>query len=104
MTAEALGLSEDNRAALIMTLNDFERGNVVEFNMGSWATCMAAHCDRTFGTSFRLRGQYASFNGSQDALDQLFGGEMLLDRMETITVDAAARALRNYLTTGSPQW
>jgi hypothetical protein len=51
-----------------------------------------------------LRGQYASFYASSDALDLLFGSQMMQDRMEKITIDEAARALRNYLTTGSPQW
>ena len=104
MTAEALGLNEDRRTALIKTLNDFEQGRVEVFNMGSWATCMAGYCDKTYRTTFTERAKFASFNDSDDGLDKLFGSEMLFDRMEKITVDEAARALRNYLTTGQPQW
>jgi hypothetical protein len=104
LDAKSLGLSEDRRTALIKTLKDFEQGRVEEFNMGSWASCMAGYCDKTYGTAFRLRGQYASFYASSDALDLLFGSQMMQDRMEKITIDEAARALRNYLTTGSPQW
>jgi hypothetical protein len=104
LSAEALGLSEERRGALINTLNDFERGHVEDFNMGSWAACVAGYCDKTYGTKFRLRGQFASFHGSNDGLDELFGSKMDLEDLGKITTDDAARALRNYLTTARPQW
>jgi hypothetical protein len=104
LSAEALGLSEHRRTALINTLNDFEQDRVGEFNMGSWGTCIAGYCDKAYGTTFALRGKYASFVGSDDPLDQLFGSQDMLGRLEEITIDDAAGALRNYLTTGQPQW
>jgi hypothetical protein len=104
LSAEALGLSEHRRCALIKTLNDFEQDRVTEFNMGCWGKCIAGYCDTTYGTTFAMRGKYASFVGSGEPLDQLFGSQNGLDRLETITVNDAARALRNYLTTGDPQW
>jgi hypothetical protein len=104
LSAEALGQSEERRTALINTLNDFEQGRVEEFNMACWGKCIAGYCDKTYGTTFAMRGKFASFVGSDDPLDRLFGSQIGLDRLEVTTVNDAARALRNYLTTVDPQW
>jgi hypothetical protein len=103
LDANTLGITDSQRISLICTLKDFEQDRVGPFNMGSWGWCMAAHCDKHYGTDFVSRGRYASFSGSPTPLDQLFGSRMI-ERMEDITVGQAARALRNYLTTGDPQW
>lgn len=104
LSATDLGIPEEQHDALIKTLGDFEQGRVQAFNMGSWANCIAGHCDMNYGTKFKMRGGDASFFLSPSPLDRLFGSQRPLDLLERTTLGEATQALRDYLTIGDPQW
>lgn len=133
LTAAQLKLTEHEHAALIDVLGRLERGEMQHvmdygdqgyyrdgkisaleieypfcmdvFECGT-VRCMAGWCDALHGTRFAARcresGHYAERSPSDDQLLNLF---VTIDaELEDITVEQAACALRNYLTTGAPRW
>jgi hypothetical protein len=118
-SAKRLDIYEEWREALIKTLALMESGKLKKislkkvrrhrhrpyetqtlfFNMGEWR-CGSAGC--IGGTAEAISGIKMNGYGSKPALFSL-----LFPRhqdYEKITVKQAAKALRNYLTTGGAQW
>jgi hypothetical protein len=119
-TAKELRLSNKQHAALIDVLSLLDDGVLKHvpittefviggFNMcdytGDWCDsihCIAGWADHLHGTRFEKQMRSGRAN---HALLQLFTVDSYdPDFMETITVEEAATALRNYLTLGKPEW
>lgn len=108
LSATDLGISEQERDALIRTMFAFERGEIKpeEFDMREWcktACCICGHAMRFNPSVFQQPstempdGLYRLFiPGYRDLPTMRF--------METIKPHEAAQALSNYLTTGLPRW
>jgi hypothetical protein len=115
LPASALGgdVTEIERDALIKTLALFERGEVTEIS-----PAIAGHSDApgfSMEFTFSICGTPRCILGHADALAGLkpFGIKKLAfvalgfpqnGRAYDATVEQAACALRNFLTTGDPQW
>jgi hypothetical protein len=132
MSAADLKISSEQRDALIKTLNLFERGEVKHlnettrgdcFSMNYWSQecefvcgticCIAGWAEKIVGKSlFRVsEDDRFDFNLQRPrALHCLFfpndDEDIAIDvhYYHSITVEQAARAISNYLTTGRPQW
>ena len=118
LSADLLGLSTKEHAALIGVLGMLERGELrhvsaeddgdsVGFNMGTFA-CGSVHCiggwaDRLYGTDFRFLSLLRDEQNLR-LYELLFGAFQSEVELEDITVAQAAEALRNYLTTGNAHW
>lgn len=131
MSAADLEITEDQLAALIKVLDAMERGEFVHvphprvdsefkstfsgaFNMGHWdshTSCGTVCC--IGGAAEQLSpGVYFKrlWIGGDDnlkrneELDELFNPLCRIERYESITLDEAKQALRNYLTTGTAKW
>lgn len=123
MPPATLGLSDKEFEALVKVLGMFERGEVVHwsghwdgkpcqipnaFNMRLWS-CGTAHCIGGWaGTIIGERTlQEKTSSRFTDGLSLLFyprTNYLNFPMNHEITVDQAASALRNYLTTGQPNW
>lgn len=108
MTAEALGLTEEQHSALVKTLAFFERGEVPEggFDMFHWkkkhSDCGTACCLGGWAEILAGLPRYSMHNEDAPGLQRLF----FPDSNAIVCTDPAkgAAALRNYLTTGEPRW
>jgi hypothetical protein len=130
LTAEYLGISEKEQAALIKVLGMLERGELFHvpevepmgwydaglkrpkfsgaFNMDNiftthpcgTAACLAGTADIVCGTAFAPNGDPVEW---PDALNDLFCPPSVVD-WQSITPADAAIALRNYLTLGEAGW
>ena len=125
LSADQLGLSTKEHAALIGVLGMLERGELryvspeisyddvvgPGFNMGTFA-CGSVHCiggwaDRTYGTKFADLSLLWSANQDHRFLrlyELLYGDIEAQVELEDVTVVQAAEALRNYLTRGNAHW
>lgn len=121
-TADELDISQPQLEALQKTLVLLETGKLTyvqpsdtslsylgpnpvftgHFNMEFWANTIA-ECGTVacIGGTAEMIGQ-VSFDGYGPALDRLFYPHGC--NYSNITIDQAARALRNYLTTGEASW
>lgn len=110
LSAEALGITEEQREALIKTLGAFERGEIPEdeFYMGSWA-CGTTAC--IGGWSERLANKiiFLEINpfSLPVGLQELFYPDEFEEDDKAICcrdINKGSAALRNYLTLGEPRW
>ena len=130
--ANDLEISEAKREALIKTLHLMETGEIVHrrvrsdyyppyvrsqsheftghFNMARWNTSMGCQTVACIGGTAEMIGHVRfDFNGECDvsyALHDLFNPSLIgsLKHYKYISVEQAAQALRNYLTTGKADW
>ncbi len=129
-SATDLGLNEKQHAALVTTLGMLERGDLAysdecdadagwsgkppsHFNMGAWSIearcgtvcCIGGTAEAVGNLKIKELWDLAEQLGSvgKRHLYDLFFVPMY-DDYETIAVDKAARALRNFLTHGEPRW
>jgi len=124
--ASDLGISEEHKSALEKTLVLMETGRIRHvpiqdyeehaaylakgfsgFNMLEWAYSSACGTVACIGGTAELVGNVDFDTGmSPEGLRQLFYPDYENEEEEynEITVEQAARALRNYLTTGRPDW
>jgi hypothetical protein len=128
-TAAELGLNDVQLDALQKTLVLFETGKVVfateifvglcaveqsseftgHFNMANWSArgkcgtvgCIGGTAEMIGGLPINSLNDASNYNY---ALENLFYANDAKVRLEKITVEQAARALRNYLTTGHANW
>jgi hypothetical protein len=131
-TAEDLNITEHQRAALIGVLGMLERKEMKHvqmfsddngrgvilspaatenpFNMSTFASdCGTVHCIAGWADKLYDAGFASSILSCCDDISDLFfvtdmGDHGLDVMMETVTVEHAAQALRNYLTTGKAEW
>lgn len=105
MSAEALGLTEEQRDAMITTLRAFERGEIKRFYMGSWwcgtAGCIGGWIEELTGCDLS-----AIFQNSARLDRLLFPTDVYGDTHAIACRDPkkGAQALRNYLVTGVADW
>jgi hypothetical protein len=94
LSAEALGLKEDHRQALIGLAGDLAHHRIPddEWGMQSWKTCICGHLQKRTGAE---RGTLEF--GDAIVNSGLFFG---LDA----TQEQAGQAVLNYLTLGAPHW
>jgi hypothetical protein len=122
MSARKLGLAKSQYEALKKTLDLLESGELIHmsdvkrktpkpkfvFNMNHWKlqsySCGSVCC---IGGTAELVGNLPAFSlntvaaDNQDLKDLFYP---MKDDMNKITTKQAAAALRNYLTTGKPNW
>lgn len=93
LSAEALGLEESHRQALIGLASDLahERIPEGEWGMRSWSTCICGH--------LRSRTGVLDKNEFGTKINPLF-----LSGCGDISQSQASRAAFNYLTIGEPRW
>jgi hypothetical protein len=126
-TAQDLGISEGQKSALEKTLVLMETGKIRHvpaqdygkrcfyspkgfsgnFNMSDWTYGSACGTVACIGGTAEMVGNVDFGTGmSTEGLRQLFYPDYENEEEEynDITVEQAARALRNYLTTGRPDW
>lgn len=120
MSAKDLGLDEAQKEALVTVLGMMERGEIKhkesikinylsgqvfsgQFNMRHWNITDECGTVCCIGGTAELVGDVKLLEtvASNDRLYNLCFG---VPDMEAVTVEQAARALRNYLTTGRPKW
>jgi len=127
-----LGLTKKRRAALVTVLRMLERGEIKHvdidpigyecvigkptdlqiFNMQvthaethcGTAGCIAGWADAVCGTRFTMVEGGICVRMLRTALDRLFCPPIGDKTWSKITTEQAARALRNYLTTGEAMW
>jgi hypothetical protein len=92
LSAEALGLKEDHRQALIGLAGDLAHHRVPddEWGMQSWRTCICGHLQKRAGVERRELGDRITSSGL------FFGGPA--------TQEQAGLAIFNYLALGEPHW
>jgi hypothetical protein len=93
LSAEALGLKEDHRQALIGLAGDLAHHRIPddEWGMQSWCTCICGHLQERTGVERREElGERIKNSGL------FFGGSG--------TQEQAGQAVLNYLTLGEPHW
>jgi len=123
-TADQLNITEEQRCALVKTLQLLEAGKITHlpsvtltgdfpprysesepkyFNMSWWR--IAADCGTVccIGGTAEAIGK-VRFDNNPEGLEHLFFPRGLDDCWGNITTSHAAKALRNYLFTGSPKW
>lgn len=111
MTADALGITEEQRQALILTLRFFEHGEVPHhrFHMNFWnftkKGCDTIHC---IGGWAEVLAQEEGLFQDTDFFDVTPLSRLFFPRSQEASacedVEKGAHALRNYLTTGEAQW
>jgi hypothetical protein len=95
LSAEALGLKEDHRQALIGLAGDLAHHRIPddEWGMQSWCTCICGHLKKRIGV-VDYRGE--------------FGGAIMISGLfftgYYATQEQAGQAVFNYLTLGAPHW
>lgn len=132
MSAEELEIDGDVHAALIKVLGMLERGELIHydipddglsllsvfghydkgvepllFNMNAWAQARGGN--HTCGTVMCIGGTVEAIMKNNidhftDGLSLLFYPNTYAGDWKSITVSKAATAVRNYLTTGTPNW
>ncbi len=129
-SASDLGLTDNQRDALALTLGMLERGELIHvvpsdlspdyvdvddnftghFNMDSWnltyRECGTVCC---IGGAAEIVGKLPDDSlwdacDTNEPLYRLFFPNHCTENFESITMAQAACALRNYLTTGEPNW
>lgn len=109
-TPTDLGLSDAEFESLLKVLGAMERGEIKphQFNMEYWESpCRTAHC--IGGWADHMSAGDVFDNLPTPAINELFYpecyqvGTVLVSGFKATTVQAAS-ALRNYLTTGEPNW
>lgn len=108
LSAEALGITEEQQEALIITLRAFESGSVGpdEFDMGDWLCCIGgwaeklAENEELFSppSAFPLELNKLFFQGVEDGYNPFGKSAPCTDTTK------GAAALRNYLVTGQSRW
>jgi hypothetical protein len=93
LSAEALGLKEEHRQALIGLAGDLahERIPDEDWGMGSWETCICGHLRKRTGVSDKNE----------------FGGKitpLFLSGCGVTSQSQAGQATYNYLTIAEPRW
>lgn len=93
LSAEALGLKEEHRQALIGLAGDLAHDRIPDedWGMGSWATCICGHLRKRTGVDDKNE----------------FGGKitpLFLSGYGVTSQSQASKAVYNYLTLGSPRW
>jgi hypothetical protein len=93
LSAEALGLKEEHRQALIGLAGDLAHDRIPdeEWGMRSWATCICGH--------LRSRTGVLDKNEFGAKINLLF-----LSGCGDISQSQASQATFNYLTIGDPRW
>lgn len=99
MTAEALGITEEQHTALVKTLGFFERGEVPpeKFDMRYWcgtACCIGGWVEQLTGVNIDM--------GEPASIQPLCYPET--DALFCTDPAKGAHALRNYLTRGDADW
>jgi len=124
LSAEDLGIRQDQRDALIKVLHMLERGELVHtvfsrvhhtifarethrgFNMTLWVEkhrCGTIAC--IGGWAELVANDSNLFDVVVNKLDELFSPpEDEVTNYASVTVEQASRALSSYLTTGDPRW
>jgi hypothetical protein len=100
-SADELGISEQQKQALISTMYALQRQEFTQFGMGGWGTCI---CGQAHKIDTEVKGLMVNTN-----LHPLFipCPATMCERhrtYDTITQAEAARAVRNFLVTGHPHW
>lgn len=98
LSAKALGIQKKDRNALIEVMGEFERGEVENFDMASWGSCIYAQC--------RKKGAFYKATWTATMRP-----EMLYNVFcpwgyvyKGITQSMAAQAIRNFLVHNDPMW
>ena len=122
-TAKQLHIKATEHKALVAVLGMLERGEMTHvdvsdplnlfrvmpdypFNMAAFcgtACCIGGWCDILYGTQFQRDSDHMGSN-IVDLLYVSNGKIAVGTSLEDVTPAQAALALRNYLTTGKPQW
>lgn len=119
MSAVDLNIKEHEKAALELTLGMLETGKLKHlqyneyaertsiefsglFNMHDWTAPVECGTVACIGGTAELLGKF-TFQKYTEGLENLFYPDVNLP-LQNITIEQAAKALRNYLTLGKPYW
>lgn len=107
-SAQDLGITEDQKLALLTVMYALQRNECTKFDMSGWCNCIHGNMLQLAGFESNDRESPLSMMCRNDMLDLFIPSPAALvaigKRYADINQAEAAQAVRNFLVTGSANW